>query len=292
MENFILNCHRQVNAQLEAFLPTEDGSAERLHGAVRYSVFNGGKRIRPLLCYGAACAVADIDETTTKIASAVEMMHAYSLIHDDLPAMDDDDLRRGKPACHVEYGEGIAILAGDALQSLAFQQLIDIEGLDQPTHLELLRLLIRGGGSSGMVAGQAIDLVSTGSEIDLPKLVEMHRLKTAAMIESSVIMGAVGTAKADEEQLVALRTFGTSIGVAFQIQDDILDLESSTEELGKEQGSDMNGGKTTFTSLLGLEMAKENVTELYNNSIESLEIFGDRADRLRSIANFIVTRNF
>ena len=123
MENFILNCHRQVNAQLEAFLPTEDGSAERLHGAVRYSVFNGGKRIRPLLCYGAACAVADIDETTTKIASAVEMMHAYSLIHDDLPAMDDDDLRRGKPACHVEYGEGIAILAGDALQSLAFQQL-------------------------------------------------------------------------------------------------------------------------------------------------------------------------
>ncbi len=292
MENFILNCHKQVNAQLEKILPAADGSAERLYSAIRYSMFNGGKRIRPLLCFGGACAVGQVDENTAKIAAAIEMMHAYSLIHDDLPAMDDDDLRRGKPACHIEYDEGTAILAGDALQSLAFQQLTELDDLDPLLNLELIRLLVRGSGCQGMVSGQAIDLVSTGEQIDLPQLVEMHRLKTAAMIESSVLMGAFGTGGVDESQIAALRTFSTAIGVAFQIQDDILDVESSTEELGKKQGSDAEGDKSTFTSLLGIESAQANVSELFENSINSLEVFGDRADRLRSIANFIVTRNF
>jgi geranylgeranyl pyrophosphate synthase len=292
MENFILNCHKQVNAQLEKILPAAEGSAERLYSAIRYSIFNGGKRIRPLLCFGGACAVGEIDENTAKIAASIEMMHAYSLVHDDLPAMDDDDLRRGKPACHIEYDEGTAILVGDALQSLAYQQLTELDDLDPAISLELIRLLTRGGGSQGMVSGQAIDLLATGKEIDLPQLVEMHRLKTAAMIESAVLMGAVGTGKADESQLTALKAFSTAIGVAFQIQDDILDVESSTAELGKKQGSDAQGGKSTFTSLLGIESAQANVTELFENSLGSLESFGENADRLRSIANFIVTRNF
>ena len=292
MENFILNCHKDVNTQLEHILPEASGSAHRLYDAVRYAVFNGGKRIRPLLCYGGACAVGDVDDNTTKIAASIEMMHAYSLIHDDLPSMDDDTLRRGKPSCHIEYDEGTAILAGDALQSLAFQQLTELVDLDPTVNVELIKMLVRGSGCQGMVAGQAIDLASTGTQIDLPGLVEMHRFKTAAMIESSVLMGAIGTGKATEDQLKALRTFGTSIGVAFQIQDDILDVEASTEDIGKKQGSDDEGKKATFTSLLGTEMAKENVNELFENSIKSLEDFESNADRLRSIANFIVTRNF
>ena len=292
METFIVECHRQVNEQLEVIIPSEEGSGQRLYSAIRYSIFNGGKRIRPLLCYGGATAVAEPDENTIKLAAALEMMHTYSLIHDDLPAMDDDNLRRGKPSCHIEYDEGTAILAGDALQSLAIKQLTELSEMDSGRNLELLRLLIRGSGVEGMVTGQAIDLASAGKDIDLPQLVEMHRLKTAAMIESSVLMGAIGTGKASDTQIESLKSFSTAIGVAFQIQDDILDVESSTENMGKKQGSDENGEKATFTSVLGLEAAQNNVQELYEDSIKSLENFGESADKLRNIANFIVTRNF
>ena len=292
METFIVECHDQVNDQLEKILPSEKEPGERLNAAIRYSVFSGGKRIRPLLCFGSACAVGEPDENTTKIAAALEMMHTYSLIHDDLPAMDDDDLRRGKRACHREFDEGTAILAGDALQSLAIKQLTELSDIDPSINLELIRLLVRGSGTQGMVTGQAIDMASTGAQVDLPTLVEMHRLKTAAMIQSSVLMGALGTGNATEDQLDALKSYSTAIGVAFQIQDDILDVESTTQTMGKNQGADTRAEKSTFTSVLGVDSAKENVKELYDDCISSLEPLGENADKLRHIANFIVTRNF
>nr|MCS5558853.1 polyprenyl synthetase family protein [Oceanospirillaceae bacterium] len=265
--------------------------AERLFVAMRYSTFNGGKRIRPALCFAAAEAVASSDSNTAKVAAAVEMVHAYSLIHDDLPAMDDDDLRRGKPTCHIQFGEAMAILAGDGLQSLAFQQLTELSDIPPKTTVELIAMLSRLGGCHGMVAGQAIDFAATGTALNLQQLKTMHTHKTGALIEASVLMGALATAQASSEQLAALKEFSTAIGLAFQIQDDILDVESSTELLGKQQGSDVTNHKSTYTSILGLEQARSEASTLYQQSMQALDIFADKADSLRAIANFIIKRN-
>ena len=281
----------QVDSQLEAILPAATGPAESLFAAMRYSVFNGGKRLRPALCFAAADAVANNDVNTAKVAAALEMIHAYSLIHDDLPAMDDDDLRRGKPTCHIQFSEATAILAGDGLQSLAFQQLCELSDLSATIVVELVSKLARLGGCSGMVAGQAIDLAATGSLVDLDTLKVMHAHKTGALIEASVLMGALATGQASREQLAALKDFARAIGLAFQIQDDILDVESSTEQLGKQQGSDVTNLKSTYTSILGLEQARSEAATLYNQSMQSLESFGEKADSLRAIAAFIVKRN-
>ena len=281
----------QVDSQLEAILPAATGPAESLFAAMRYSVFNGGKRLRPALCFAAADAVANNDVNTAKVAAALEMIHAYSLIHDDLPAMDDDDLRRGKPTCHIQFNEATAILAGDGLQSLAFQQLCELSDLSATIVVELVSTLARLGGCSGMVAGQAIDLAATGSLVDLDALKVMHAHKTGALIEASVLMGALATGQASREQLAALKDFARAIGLAFQIQDDILDVESSTEQLGKQQGSDVTNLKSTYTSILGLEQARSEAATLYNQSMQSLESFGEKADSLRAIAAFIVKRN-
>ena len=280
-----------VDTQLEAILPPASGPGETLFAAMRYSVFNGGKRVRPALCFAAAEAVAGIDSNTARVAAAVEMIHAYSLIHDDLPAMDNDDLRRGKPTCHIQFDEATAILAGDGLQSLAFQQLTDLEDIPAATVVELVALLSRLGGCGGMVTGQAIDLAATATELNLEQLKTMHAHKTGALIEASVVMGALATAKASPEQLVALTDFSRAIGLAFQIQDDILDVESSTEMLGKQQGSDITNQKSTYTSILGLEQARSEAAALYQKSMQALDIFGDRANDLRTIADFIVNRN-
>lgn len=281
----------QVDAQLEATLPAASGPAEHLFAAMRYSTFNGGKRVRPALCFAAAEAVASSDSNTAKVAAAVEMVHAYSLIHDDLPAMDDDDLRRGKPTCHIQFGEATAILAGDGLQSLAFQQLTELSDIPPQTTVELIGILSRLGGCAGMVTGQAIDLAATGTALNLQQLKTMHAHKTGALIEASVLMGAMATAQASPEQLTALKEFSRAIGLAFQIQDDILDVESSTEQLGKQQGSDANNKKSTYTSILGLEQARTEAAELYNQSMQALEIFADKANNLRAIASFIIKRN-
>ena len=280
-----------VDTQLEVILPPASGPAETLFAAMRYSVLNGGKRVRPALCCAAAKAVAGIDNNTARVAAAVEMIHAYSLIHDDLPAMDNDDLRRGKPTCHIQFDEATAILAGDGLQSLAFQQLTELEDIPAATVVELVALLSRLGGCGGMVTGQAIDLAATATELNLEQLKTMHAHKTGALIEASVLMGAMATAKASPEQLAALTDFSRTIGLAFQIQDDILDVESSTEMLGKQQGSDITNQKSTYTSILGLEQARSEAAELYQKSMQALDIFGDRADDLRTIADFIVNRN-
>ena len=300
IQDIISHFSVQVDAQLEAILPPANGPAEPLFAAMRYSVFNGGKRLRPALCFAAAEAVASSDLNTAKVAAALEMIHAYSLIHDDLPAMDDDDLRRGKPTCHIQFDEATAILAGDGLQSLAFQQLCELSKPSEhskPSELsptivvELVSILSRLGGCSGMVAGQAIDLAATGTVLELDALKIMHAHKTGALIEASVLMGALATGQASKEQLAALKEFAQAIGLAFQIQDDILDVESSTEQLGKQQGSDATNLKSTYTSILGLEQARSEAAKLFDQSMEILEGFGAKADPLRAIAAFIVKRN-
>ena len=226
MKDYLIQCAALVDAQLESILPSPAGSAEQLFAAMRYSVFNGGKRIRPALCFAAAEAIADSDRNTAKVAAALEMVHAYSLIHDDLPAMDDDDLRRGKPTCHIQFDEATAILAGDALQCLAFEQLTQLSDLPAEVSLKLVAMLANYGGCNGMVTGQAIDLAATGNLLELEQLKQMHALKTGALIEASILMGALATHQADPEQLAALKEFAQAIGLAFQIQDDILDVEA------------------------------------------------------------------
>ena len=283
---------QQVDAQLERILPPASGPAERLFTAMRYSVFNGGKRLRPALCFAAADAIGNSNSNTAKVAAAVEMIHAYSLIHDDLPAMDNDDLRRGKPTCHIQFDEATAILAGDALQSLAFQQLTELTDISSDSKVELLSMLASYSGCSGMAAGQAIDLAATGQTLDIDQLDTMHRHKTGALIEASVLMGAITADGASQAQLSALRDFAHAIGLAFQVQDDILDVESSTEQLGKQQGSDAANNKSTYTSLLGLERARNQAASLYQQSIDSLEVFADRAEPLRQLASFIVNRAY
>ena len=283
---------QQVDAQLERILPPASGPAERLFAAMRYSVFNGGKRLRPALCFAAADAIGVSNINTTKVAAAVEMIHAYSLIHDDLPAMDNDDLRRGKPTCHIQFDEATAILAGDALQSLAFQQLTELTDMASDSLVELMSILATYSGCSGMAAGQAIDLAATGQTLDIDQLDTMHRHKTGALIEASLLMGAITAGGASQAQLSALRDFAHAIGLAFQVQDDILDVESSTEQLGKQQGSDAANNKSTYTSLLGLERARNQAASLYQQSIDSLEVFADRAEPLRQLASFIVNRAY
>ena len=297
----------EVDNQLELILPQANRPAETLFAAMRYSVFNGGKRLRPALCFAAADAISgcyaynanEANKANTvntaniaKVAAAVEMVHAYSLIHDDLPAMDDDDLRRGQPTCHIKFDEATAILAGDALQSLAFEQLTQLSDLPAATVVELVAMLARYGGCSGMVTGQAIDLAATGQALNLDQLKTMHNHKTGALIEAAVLMGAMATGAASQQQLDALKSFAQNIGLAFQIQDDILDVESSTEQLGKQQGSDVANGKSTYTSILGLEQARSQAAELYQHSIASLAIFDERAEPLRQLASFIVKRAY
>ena len=281
-----------VDAQLEQILPPASGPASKLYKAMRYSVFNGGKRVRPALCFAAAEAIGASGDNTAKVAAAVEMIHAYSLIHDDLPAMDDDDLRRGVPTCHIAFDEATAILAGDGLQSLAFKQLTELVDLPATISLKLIAILSDLAGCHGMVSGQAVDLASTGKQLSTDELNYMHNHKTGALIEASVVMGALATNKASDTQIEALQQFARAIGLAFQIQDDILDIESSTEQLGKSQGSDSANDKATYTSILGVEKARSEADRLYQTSIDALSIFSDSAESLRTLATFIVHRSF
>ena len=283
---------QQVDAQLELIIPQAAGPASKLYKAMRYSVFNGGKRVRPALCFAAADAIGASNSNTAKVAAAVEMIHAYSLIHDDLPAMDDDDLRRGVPTCHIKFDEATAILAGDGLQSLAFKQLTELANLPASINLKLIAILSDLAGCNGMVSGQAVDLASTGKQLSADELDYMHNHKTGALIEASVVMGALATDQATDDQIEALKQYARAIGLAFQIQDDILDVESSTEELGKSQGSDSANDKATYTSILGIEKARSEAERLYQTSIDALSIFSNNADPLRALAKFIVHRSF
>ena len=236
-------------------------------------------------------AVGEINPSTDRVAAALEMIHAYSLIHDDLPAMDNDDLRRGKPTCHIAFDEATAILAGDGLQTLAFEQLLEAQQLPPQTTLRLLAMLTKAAGIDGMVYGQAIDMAAVNQTLTLPQLEHMHRHKTGAMITASVMMGGM-TAGASERQLGALKDYGEAIGLAFQVQDDILDAITNTAVLGKQQGSDQARNKPTYLSLLGIDGARQKAAELHGKSLTALASFDERADQLRAIADYIVKREY
>lgn len=261
---------------------------------MRYAVLDGGKRIRPTLTYASGAAVGADPDVVDAPACAVELIHAYSLVHDDLPAMDNDDLRRGKPTCHRTYGEAIAILAGDALQSLAFRTLARMpeSSLDANVRARLINTLALAAGSRGMAGGQAIDLGAVGKELNLGELEDMHIHKTGALIRASVVMGALCGPDVDEESLERLDWYAKCIGLAFQIRDDILDVEGKTSRLGKTAGADKANQKPTYPGLIGLKGANERTRELCDEAIESLSSFDEKAEALRWLAHRIVTREY
>ena len=282
----------RVDASLDKRLPKETIEPEQLHSAMRYAVFNGGKRIRPVLTYAAGQAVNAPNDMLDHIASAVECIHAYSLIHDDLPAMDDDDLRRGKPTVHKAYDEATAILAGDALQTLAFHILS--HGLDESipatTRLEMIDLLAISSGSRGMAGGQAIDLASVGKQLNEAELENMHIHKTGALIRASVKLGAMCAPEIEQAQLEKLDHYAKCIGLAFQITDDILDEIADTETLGKTQGADRARNKPTYPSILGMDSSRKLAQELCDDAVNSLTSFNYQAGALRDIAAYILER--
>jgi farnesyl diphosphate synthase len=281
----------RVESALAEFLPSSHVAPARLHDAMRYSTLGGGKRVRSMLVFAAGELAQAPARRLEVAASAVEMIHAYSLIHDDLPCMDDDVLRRGKPTCHVEFDEATALLAGDALQSLAFQLLTE-QALadDTKDQLAMVHLFAVACGSRGMAGGQAIDLEAVGKSLTLPELEYMHILKTGALIRASVVLGGHcgGLAAAELDRL---DRYGKCVGLAFQVVDDILDEEGDASTLGKTAGKDRAAGKPTYTTLLGLPQAKELADELLDQACEVLEPFGERAGRLRELAAFIVRRS-
>ena len=265
--------------------------AERLLAAMKYSLLNGGKRIRPLLVYASAQACQAELKHADYAALAIEMVHAYSLVHDDLPAMDDDDLRRGQPTCHIAFDEACAILAGDALQTEAFSLLSQpIEGLAAEQQLQMVQILAQASGVYGMAGGQALDLEAVDKQVDIQYLQTMHNHKTGALIKASVLMGALCQPQLTQAQQQALSDYADAIGLAFQVQDDILDVISDTQTLGKPQGADAALNKPTYVSLLGLDGAKAKAQQLHNQAIEALESFGENAQTLKQIADYIIDR--
>lgn len=286
--SFVDDCRARVDLWLNNCLPP---SSDSLHEALRYTVLGGGKRIRAILTYATADALGDIIEDTDRAACAVELIHAYSLIHDDLPAMDNDDLRRGKPTCHIAFGEAMAILAGDALQALAFEQLASMRLIPAEMVVRAVGVLARAAGSKGMICGQAMDLAAAQHDIPPDTLETMHQRKTGAMISASVQLGAITAQCMDDHILTALNQYSDAIGLAFQIQDDLLDDSGETAVLGKRQGADRNLSKATYPSILGSAGARAKLVELQQQSHAALASLGASAAHLHGIANYIVARD-
>ena len=282
-----MNDAERVDAVLDRVLPRVP-LIEPLPNAMRYAVLGGGKRIRPRLVYAAGRLAGASLESLDPAAAAVELIHAYSLIHDDLPAMDDDDLRRGQPTVHRRFDEATAILAGDALQALAFEVIASAE-VDDATTRAWLRLLAKAAGHHGMVGGQVLDLAGENRALEQAELEALHRRKTGALIHAAVMMGGVA-GNLDPEELASLGRFGADIGLAFQVHDDVLDATTATEVLGKPQGSDARQGKSTYVSLLGIESARKHARAVYQGACSHLAVFGSRADGLLAIAEHIVRR--
>jgi geranylgeranyl pyrophosphate synthase len=300
IDAWLNRCRSRVNAALSAQIGTLQSEysdadtrpwLQRLFEAMEYSLLIGGKRVRPALVYAAAQAVSDraSNETLDTIACAVEFIHTYSLVHDDLPAMDDDDLRRGSPTCHKKFDEATAILAGDGLQTRAFELLAELHTVDANIRVQLIATLAAASGPRGMVGGQAIDLGAVQQKIDPDHLETMHRLKTGALIRASAKLGAM-VAGATAEQLAAIDRYSAAIGLAFQVQDDILDITADTTTLGKQQGADMARDKPTYPALLGLDGARAKAQALHDEAIGALAIFGETADPLRQLSRYIIER--
>ena len=281
----------RVENALADLLPASRIAPARLHDAMRYSTLGGGKRVRAMLVFAAGELTGAAADRLKIVAASVEMIHAYSLIHDDLPCMDDDVLRRGKPTCHVEFDEATALLAGDALQSLAFQLMSEYRlAEDAGVQLKMIQLFAAAGGSRGMAGGQAIDLEAVGKSITLPELEFMHILKTGALIRASALLGAHCGLALSQPDLDRLDRYAKCVGLAFQVVDDILDEEGDAATLGKTAGKDKANNKPTYTSLMGLPEAKRFSQELLHDAHEALSSFDERAARLRQIADFIVHR--
>ena len=291
-QNYLYACKQRVETVLERWLPESRIQPERLHEAMRYATLGSGKRIRPMLVYAAGKALGVPQKQLDGPASAVELIHAYSLVHDDLPAMDDDELRRGRPACHIAFDEASAILAGDALQALAFRLLSSDEKMNVTAEirLKMIENLALASGSRGMVGGQAIDLAAVGQKLDLAQLENMHIHKTGALIRASVRMATMMATQADPNIVKSMDHYAKCIGLAFQVRDDILDVEGNTETLGKTQGSDQAREKPTYPALLGLHEACVMAEELCQEATASLEKLDNKADPLRWLAGYIITR--
>ncbi len=278
-----------INKALKASLPSRTAKPATIHRAMHYSLFAGGKRLRPVLCLAGAEAIQSEWKQALPLACAVECIHTYSLIHDDLPCMDDDDLRRGKPTSHKVFGEAIAVLAGDALLTHAFYLAGNVPGWKRYNQGEIIRELAHAGGSQALIAGQVADIENEGSEITLPQLRYIHKNKTAALIASSIRLGAM-SANATRRQLEALTDFGQSLGLAFQVMDDILDITQTSEQLGKSAGKDIKALKATYPALMGIDKAKAEARRLTTRADRALDLLGSRAIRLREIAAIMLDR--
>jgi geranylgeranyl diphosphate synthase type II len=292
IKEYLSSRKEMIDKFLDSYLPLEEFYPQEIHKAMRYSLSAGGKRLRPILALASFETIKDDSSSILAIACAIELIHTYSLIHDDLPSMDNDDFRRGKPTNHKVFGEAIAILAGDALLTMAFSMMTDsvfTKKINPDRLLKVISEISHAAGDRGMIGGQVVDILSEHTEIDLKTLEYIHTNKTGSLIRASVRTGGI-LAGANEEELRGVTIYGEDVGFAFQITDDLLDIEGTREELGKETGMDSHKGKKTYPSMLGIEESKRKVRELVENALSALSIFNHRADPLRGIARFIIDR--
>jgi geranylgeranyl diphosphate synthase, type II len=290
IHSYIAESKKLVDEYLGLLLPAENEEPSTIHKAMRYSVFAGGKRVRPVLVLASGESLAGDRNVLLHLGAAIEMMHTYSLIHDDLPALDNDDLRRGRPTCHKVFGEAMAILAGDSLMTRCYQILAGLPATSESTKISIISEIAAATGTiNGMIGGQVVDLESEGKSVSSHILEYIHRSKTGALLTACVRCGALA-ADATKEELMALTEFGTKIGLVFQIVDDILDVTSSSEELGKTAGKDEKVKKATYPAFYGIEASRQKARELVDSALKDIEKFGDGAKYLRSLAQFIVQR--
>jgi farnesyl diphosphate synthase len=288
-DDWMKTVQQTMEGALDDLLPPAAQNPARLHQAMRYAVLDGGKRVRPLLVFAAGALFDAPQSVLCRAAAALEMIHAYSLVHDDMPCMDDDALRRGKPTVHVQYDEACALLVGDALQSQAFLVLSEVAAEPART-LEMLRLLAQASGSNGMCGGQAIDLASVGLDLSLQQLEQMHQLKTGALLRASVLLGALAGKTLTAAETAALDAYAAAVGLAFQVVDDVLDATADSATLGKTAGKDAADNKPTYVSILGLEPSRQLAEKLRQDAHAALQPFGEQAQRLRQLADLIVQR--
>jgi geranylgeranyl diphosphate synthase, type II len=290
IKSYLPESKKLVDVWLDKLLPPEDEAPSTIHKAMRYSVFAGGKRVRPILVLASGESLGGDRDALLHLGAAIEMMHTYSLIHDDLPALDNDDLRRGNPTCHKVFGEAIAILAGDSLMTRCYQILAELPGIQDAVRIRIISEIAAATGTvNGMIGGQVVDLESEGKPISSDILEYIHKSKTGALLTACVRCGALG-ARANPEELQSLSDFGRKIGLVFQIVDDILDITSTSETLGKTAGKDEKVKKATFPALYGIEASRKMAVDLAGSALNDIRNFGERANALRNIAQFVVSR--
>ncbi|WP_091983858.1 (2E,6E)-farnesyl diphosphate synthase [Pseudoalteromonas denitrificans] len=289
----LICAQNRITLILNNLIDNQINTDDKLKSAAKYSLLNGGKRLRPLLVYLTGKMLNANDNDLDIAAGAIECIHSYSLVHDDLPAMDDDNLRRGKPTCHIKFDEATAILAGDALQTLAFESLASHQfiGIDHKQQISLISTLAQASGLTGMCGGQSLDLSATDKLITLEQLEHIHNLKTGALLRCAIKLGALCSPNCTSDILDKLDCFGKAIGLAFQVQDDILDIEADTQTLGKPQGSDVASNKSTYPALLGLQGAKNKARQLYLDALKALEHINADTSELEALATYIIERD-